>query len=43
MKKLDLYLIKKFAGPFLVVFLVVVFSLSLQFCGSTSTSWSAKD
>ncbi|MCR5744923.1 MAG: LptF/LptG family permease, partial [Bacteroidales bacterium] len=31
MKKLDLYLIKKFAGPFLVVFLVVVFSLSLQF------------
>ena len=31
MKKLDLYLIKKFAGPFLVVFLVVDFALSLQF------------
>ena len=31
MKKLDLYLIKKFAGPFLAVFLVVDFALSLQF------------
>ena len=31
MKKLDLYLIKKFAGPFVVVFVVVVFALSLQF------------
>ena len=31
MKKLDFYLIKKFAGPFVAVFLVVVFSLSLQF------------
>ena len=31
MKKLDLYLIKKFAGPFFVVFFIVVFSLSLQF------------
>lgn len=31
MKKLDLYLIKKFIGPFVVVFLIVVFSLSLQF------------
>ena len=31
MKKLDLYLIKKFAGPFVVVFLVVVFALSMQF------------
>ena len=31
MKKLDLYLIKKFMGPFLVVFFIVVFALSLQF------------
>ena len=31
MKKLDLYLIKKFTGPFVVVFLVVVFALSMQF------------
>ncbi len=31
MKKLDLYLIKKFMGPFLVVFFIVVFTLSLQF------------
>ena len=31
MKKLDLYLIKKFAGPFVVVFFVVVFALSMQF------------
>lgn len=31
MKKLDLYLIKKFAGPFVAVFLVVDFALSLQF------------
>ena len=31
MKKLDLYLIKKFAGPFVAVFVIVVFSLSLQF------------
>ena len=31
MKKLDLYLIKKFVGPFVVVFVVVVFALSLQF------------
>ncbi|MBR5100372.1 MAG: methionyl-tRNA formyltransferase [Bacteroidales bacterium] len=31
MKKLDLYLIKKFLGPFLVVFFIVVFALSLQF------------
>ena len=31
MKKLDLYLIKTFLGPFLVVFLIVVFSLSMQF------------
>lgn len=31
MKKLDLYLIKKFAGPFVAVFFVVVFALSLQF------------
>jgi len=31
MKKLDLYLIKKFAGPFVAVFLIVVFSLSMQF------------
>ena len=31
MKKVDLYLLKKFIGPFLVVFLIVVFSLSLQF------------
>lgn len=31
MKKLDLYLIKKFAGPFVAVFLVVDFTLSLQF------------
>ena len=31
MKKLDLYLIKKFVGPFIVVFVVVVFALSLQF------------
>ena len=31
MKKLDLYLIKKFAGPFVAVFFVVVFALSMQF------------
>ena len=31
MRKLDLYLIKKFAGPFVAVFLIVVFSLSMQF------------
>ena len=31
MKKLDLYLIKKFLGPFVVVFFIVVFTLSLQF------------
>ena len=31
MKKLDLYLIKKFVGPFIVVFVIVVFALSLQF------------
>jgi len=31
MKKFDLYLIKKFIGPFVAVFLVVVFALSLQF------------
>ena len=31
MKKLDRYLIKKFIGPFLVVFFIVVFALSLQF------------
>ena len=31
MKKLDLYLIKKFAGPFVAVFVIVVFALSLQF------------
>ncbi len=31
MKKLDLYLIKKFIGPFIAVFLIVVFSLSMQF------------
>lgn len=31
MKKLDLYLIKKFAGPFVAVFFIVVFSLSMQF------------
>jgi methionyl-tRNA formyltransferase len=31
MKKLDLYLLKKFAGPFIAVFLIVVFSLSMQF------------
>ena len=31
MKKLDLYLIKKFAGPFVAVFFVVVFTLSMQF------------
>ena len=31
MKKIDLYLIKKFLGPFLVVFFIVVFALSLQF------------
>ena len=31
MKKLDLYLLKKFAGPFVAVFLIVVFSLSMQF------------
>lgn len=31
MKKLDLYLIKKFIGPFVVVFFIVVFTLSLQF------------
>ena len=31
MKKLDLYLIKKFMGPFLVVFMIVMFALSLQF------------
>ncbi|MCR5709932.1 MAG: methionyl-tRNA formyltransferase [Bacteroidales bacterium] len=31
MKKLDLYLLKKFVGPFVAVFLVVDFALSLQF------------
>lgn len=31
MKKLDLYLIKTFIGPFVAVFLIVVFSLSMQF------------
>ena len=31
MKKIDLYLIKKFAGPFVAVFFVVVFALSMQF------------
>ena len=31
MKKLDLYLLRKFAGPFVAVFLVVDFALSLQF------------
>ena len=31
MKKLDLYLIKTFIGPFIAVFLIVVFSLSMQF------------
>ena len=31
MKKLDLYLLRKFAGPFIAVFLVVDFALSLQF------------
>ena len=31
MKKLDLYLIKTFLGPFVAVFLIVVFALSTQF------------
>ncbi len=31
MKKLDLYLIKKFAGPFVAVLFIVIFTLSMQF------------
>ena len=31
MKKLNLYLVKKFLGPFLLVFFIVMFALSLQF------------
>ena len=42
MKKLDLYLIKKFLGPFLVVFLIVVFTLSLQFIWQYITELAGK-
>ena len=31
MKKLDLYLIKKFVGPFVAVLFIVIFTLSMQF------------